>query len=331
MTTIPTVLTLPRLPKATFYEQQFVQSASGFPGLIVDSHLEQVYVDRTQAEQQLDHVSLAYLRNNSAIGAWSTEYASGLQELLNLPKDWFKGVAISSQLVGPISLGVYLTDEQQRSLIYDPMLLEALAHHIALRAAWLSDQLALLAENIIICVDEPFLDAFNSPFFPIDWERGRELLEIVFAGVRGCRGIAIGKIGTWQRDTATTSYWTPLLQSSVELILIDVYNNSDILLNSAPMLPAFLQRPGFIVWGLVPTDKEALAMETIDSLTKRFYTLLQRLVAAGVPHDTLLQASFISTSSNLAHLPIPTAEHALQLCNEVSQRIRLTYGLTTNT
>jgi hypothetical protein len=193
---------------------------------------------------------------------------------------------------------------------------------------WLSKKLSVLAENVIICLDEPFLDAFNSPFFPIDWERGVELLDLVFDGIRGCSGIAIGKMGKWHQDSNTPAYWEPVLQSSVELILVDVYNHSDILLNGAPVLPDFLNRPGFLTWGLVPTDKEALAIETTDSLTNRFHTLVQQLVAAGVPRDQLLQASLISTSSNLAHVSTAAAERALQLCNDVSLRLRLTYGLT---
>lgn len=328
MTTVPTILTCPRLPATSFNERQFVQSASGFPGLIVDTRTEQIYVDRTQAEQDLDSVSLAYLRRQAANSALQPAYASGLGELLNIPKNWFEGVAITYQLVGPISLGIYLADEQQRSIIYDPILLEALAHHLSLRVMWLSKKLSVLAENVIICLDEPFLDAFNSPFFPINWERGVELLDLVFDGIRGCSGITIGKTGKWHQDSNTPAFWEPVLQSSVELILIDVYNHSDMLLNGAPVLPDFLNRPGFLTWGLVPTDKEALAIETTDSLTNRFHTLVQQLVAAGVPRNQLLQASLISTSGNLAHLSPSAAEHALQLCNDVSLRIRLTYGLT---
>ncbi len=328
MTTLPSILTWPRLPNRSFSEHWFVQSAIGFPGLVVDALTEQVYVDRTRAEQELDRLSLAYLRGNQAAGAMGAESASGLFELLRVPKDWFKGVAITSQLVGPVSLGVYLTDEQQRSLIYDPILLEALAHLLALRIGWVTGQLANLVEQSIFCLDEPFLDAFNSPFLPIGWDRGIELLELVLSSASGYRGIALGKIGNWQQMHRTPVYWEPVLETSVNLLMFNVYDQSDVLLDGANVLKDFLDRPGLISWGLIPANEQSLAKETTDTLTARFNGLLRRLNVAGVPRDRLLQASLITTSGRLSHLSIEAAERALQLCSDVSLRIRLSYGLT---
>jgi len=256
------------------------------------------------------------------------ESASGLFELLRVPKDWFKGVAITSQLVGPVSLGVYLTDEQQRSLIYDPILLEALAHLLALRIGWVTGQLANLVEQSIFCLDEPFLDAFNSPFLPIGWDRGIELLELVLSSASGYRGIALGKIGNWQQMHRTPVYWEPVLETSVNLLMFNVYDQSDVLLDGANVLKDFLDRPGLISWGLIPANEQSLAKETTDTLTARFNGLLRRLNVAGVPRDRLLQASLITTSGRLSHLSIEAAERALQLCSDVSLRIRLSYGLT---
>lgn len=327
MTTIPDILSWPQLPKRSFYERSFVQSAIGFPGLVVDTLTEQVYVDRTKAEQALDNVSFAYLTGSKTSGKVADTYVSGLFELLRIPKDWFEGVAIKSQLIGPISLGLYLTDEQQRSLIYDPMLLEALAQHLSLRVAWLSAQLSNLTDNLIICLHEPFLDAFHSSFLPIDWDRAIELLEIVFAGVRGCRGVAIGSNGNWTQKTSSSAYWVPILDSSVELLAFNTYHQNNTVLDGAKVIADFLERPGFLTWGLIPTDKDTLSTETTESLCQRFQTLLQSLTERGLSQEKLLHASLIGTDGSLDHLPIPVAEKALQLCTEVSLRLRLVYGL----
>jgi hypothetical protein len=94
------------------------------------------------------------------------------------------------------------------------------------------------------------------------------------------------------------------------------------------VLKDFLERPGLISWGLIPANEQSLAKETTDTLTARFNGLLRKLSVAGVPRDRLLQASLITTSGRLSHLPIEAAERALQLCSDVSLRIRLSYGLT---
>lgn len=323
---IPSFLTWPQLPRRSFREQRFVQSADGFPGLVIDSTNRRVYVDRAVAERDLDRLSLAYLTHDISVGALTEEHASGLKETLRVPKNWFEGVAIRSMLMGPMSLGLKLADEQERPLIYDPMLLEALTHHLFLRAAWLSEQFTGQTDNHILCLDEPFLDAIHSPFFPFDWNRSIDMLELVFAGVRGCRGLSVGAIGTRHKEQHPTVSWERLTETSMECFACDVYHRPDILRDAAPVLPAFLNRQGFVIWGLIPATEEALKREPAETLVERFQQLVRDMVAAGVPHDLLVQASAISTSGGLEHLSVALAERALQLCVDVSRSLRQTYG-----
>lgn len=329
MTTMSIIPTWPSLPQRSFLERPYAQSAAGFPGLVIDSETEQVYVDRAIMEKEIDRLSLAYLKNNMSLAAFTSDNAAGLMELLRMPSGWFEGRAIRSQIMGPISLGVYLTDDQQRPLVYDPMLLEAIAHLLSLRAGWLSRQFPEeMVRDTIICLDEPFLDAFLSPYFPIDWERGLELLQIVFRAMGGCRGIVLGNVGTWwSRERGSAVYWEPVLDTSVELLKFDVYYHSEMMLNAAQILPAFLNRPGLVTWGLIPSNAESLAQESPTTLVARFNAILRRLTEAGVDRDQILQASFISTSGNLSLLSIEVAEQALKMCIEVSSRLRTTYTL----
>lgn len=335
MTTTPMLLTWPRLPQRAFCEQSFVQSASGFPGLVTDTVSRRVFVDRTTVERTIDQLSLAYLQNDVDTTALKQDQATGLAELLRMPAGWFGGAAIRSQLVGPLSLSLFITDEQQRPLIYDPMLLEALAHHVSLRAGWLSRQFNSLVDDVIICLSEPFLDVFNNPFLPIDWNRGVELLELVFGNIEGCRGLSIGTMGIGQRErererergTPPASYWRPVLETSVELLLLDVYAHSSLLLEAADVLPNFLERPGYLVWGIVPTAPEDLARETVHTLVERVGRMLDTLAARGISREQLLQASLITTCTSLEHLSIAEAERALYLCFEVSNRLRSVYAL----
>ncbi|MCG8351883.1 MAG: hypothetical protein MI924_29305 [Chloroflexales bacterium] len=314
---MPALVTWPKLPHRSFREQSYVQSAIGFPGLVIDNSIKRAYVQQTIAKREIDRLALAYLRDEVSYGALTSEEAAGLTELLRSIKSGFKGRAIKGQLVGPISLALQLTDEQQRPLVYDPMLLEALAQHLALRAAWQTAQLAAHAKDIIICLDEPFLDIFKSPFCPLNWEFALDLLEQVFAGIKGCRGLA----------TSGAVDWTAVFQSSVDLIILDAYYHSTALLESSAALQAFLERSGIIAWGLIPADEDLLKQETPSMLLNRFDRLLDEFEEAGIERNQILKASLISTNDNLDHLPIPVAEQALQTCAEVSERLRAAYKL----
>src|SRR5438552_3749413 len=113
------LLAWPQLPQRGFREQSFVQSAIGFPGLVIDAPRERVYVDRSRAEHALDRLGLAYLEDDSDAYGFSADDAAGLEELLRqgtLPRSV---LALKGQLLGPISLAAQLTDEHDRPLIYD--------------------------------------------------------------------------------------------------------------------------------------------------------------------------------------------------------------------
>src|SRR5690349_19148049 len=152
------LLAWPQLPQRGFHEQSFVQSALGFPGLVVDAARARVFVDRASAEREIDRLALAYLEDDIDYAALDGDDAAGLDELFR-QRDNLRGImALKGQLLGPISLAAQLTDERQRPLIYDAMFFEALAQHLRLRAAWQEARLSDLVNVTIVCLEEPFLE-----------------------------------------------------------------------------------------------------------------------------------------------------------------------------
>lgn len=315
--TTPALLACPYLPRRSFREQSYIRSAIGFPGLIVDSSAERVYVQQALAVREIDRLALAYLQDDAAHAALSSDDAAGMTEVLRSIGAGFKGRALKSELLGPISLGLQLTDEDQRPLAYEPVLLDALTQHLALRAAWQSAQFTGRAADSILCLDEPFLDAFESPFCPLDLDLGLELLEKVFAEITGCRALAV----------SGAAPWTALFETSVELIAFDAYHHSAPLLAASVALAAFLERKGMIAWGLIPVDEYLLAQENAETLVVRFKRLLDTLAAVGIAQERVLAASLITTSGSLESLSVAVAEQALALCAEVSDEIRTLYDV----
>ncbi len=127
------LLAWPQLPVRSFREQSFVQSAAGFPGLVIDTAHRRMYVDRAVAERGLDRLALAYLKDDIDYAALAAEDAAGLQELLRQGENLHGVQALKGQLAGPISLAAHLVDDRQRPLIYDEVLMDAICQHLRLR------------------------------------------------------------------------------------------------------------------------------------------------------------------------------------------------------
>lgn len=316
-TQTPALLSWPRLPRRSFREFSYVQNASGFPGLTIDMAAGRAWVDRSAAEEGLDALALSYLRGEHTIGALDLESAQGLYELFRTLNNGFHGHALRGHLFGPISLALQLTDQHQRPLAYDGSLLEGLTHHLALRAMWQYRELVERSNDVIICLEEPFLEAFQSPFCPLTLEQGVELIDRVLEGVRGCRGLS----------ATGEPPWAALLETSVELIALDAWGHASALTSVPTALARFLARSGTVVWGIVPIAEEALAAATAESLAGRFRAILDELVGVGLSREQLVARALLSTSASLGRLSVAAAERALSLCAETSALLRKEFAL----
>jgi len=311
------LLAWPQLPQRSFLEQSFVQSAIGFPGLVIDVAQARIQVDRGAAERELDRLALAYLENNVDYAALRPGDAAGFDELLRQSPAQRGPLALKGQLLGPISLAAQITDDRQRPLIYDDVLFDALAQHLRLRAAWQEARLRERIDTTIICLDEPFLETVGLPFLPLDWEAARDQIDVVLGGISGCKALFAGG----------TVDWAEVLQTSVELIIADAYEHGRSLVTAAPALAAFLARDGVVGLGIVPADEDALASATAQSLLGRVAGLLDDLERADVAPERLLRQAVVSTSGALGRMGVAAAERALQLVAELSQLLRAMYEL----
>ncbi|MEI6778402.1 MAG: hypothetical protein WCK70_16010 [Chloroflexales bacterium] len=308
----------PAVPERSFRETALAQAAAGFPGLTIDPEYERVSVDHAAAEIGLDRLGLAYLRGEPGEGVLPADHAAGLGELLRLMGHGLRARALKGEVLGPVSLALQLTDESDRPLAYDPTLREALLHHLSLRIAWHYEQLSAHTDNVIICLDEPSLDALNLPFCPIERDEGMGMIARILADMPGCRGLGLGG----------NVDWAAVLALPVDLVLLDAYEHGAALIRDAEVVARFLDRGGVLGWGIVPVDPSALAQEHADLLAQRLDRAVDYLSASsGLDQGRILNASLITSNDSLANLSVEAAEQALRMCAAVSRRLRSDHGL----
>jgi hypothetical protein len=273
---------------------------------------ERVLIDRNATQRGLDKLALAYLRNELALGVLPAEYASGFGELLRRAGSGTKVRVLVGHTQGPISLALQIADAEERPLIYDMPLLEALIQHVALRANWQVAQLRSYADEVLICLDEPFLNALDSPFCPLGWADGVELLQRLISSLDGYRGLAVNGAVNWEI----------LLDAGIDLLIYEHGQQASFqdLALAGPSLSRLIERGGAIAWAIIPADAAALARLDVAALIAAFETMLGTI--DGVAPQELLRSSLITVGRGLAQLSVEQAEQALRLCRETSQRLR---------
>jgi methionine synthase II (cobalamin-independent) len=303
----------PQLPKRAFVENMYAQFSEGFPGITVTG--DKIYVDRAKdLDKSLEKLYAAYLENNIDKYPVSADYAAGLHAFLAVQN--LSPLAVKGQVTGPISWGLTITDNDQRSIIYDDVLADAAARLLRLKAAWQERELSKISKNTIIFVDEPYMSAFGSAFVSLSKEKVVSLLEEVFAGIKGLKGI----------HCCGNTDWSVLLGTSVNIISFDAYNYAQSLSLYPSEVKRLLDKGGAIAWGIIPNDEPSLVKETVASLKDRLEETMAPFTRKGVPFRQLILQGLLTPSCTLTPLSEEASAQALELLAELSANIRKRYG-----
>ncbi|MFH1140078.1 MAG: methionine synthase, partial [Chloroflexota bacterium] len=299
----------PQLPSRSFKENMYVQFSEGFPGAVIDDN--RIYVDnREDLSKPLEKLYAAYLENALERYQVGEEYAAGLHAFVRTGAK--RALAVKGQVIGPISFGLAVTDQNRRPLLYDDILADAIAKHLRLKASWQERLLRGISPQTIIFIDEPYLASVGSAFVSIPQAQITSLLEEVLQGIRGLKGI----------HCCGNTDWSVLLSTSMDVLSFDAYSYGESLCLYPNEVKGFLDRGGIIAWGIVPNEEKALAGETVTSLLERLEHLFGAFTSKGIAHHLLAGHCLITPSCGLAGLSPETAVSALELLAGVSQEFR---------
>lgn len=305
----------PQLPNRSFLENMSVQYSEGLPGAVVGEN--KIYVDRAKdSSAALEALYNAYLENDAEKYPISTARAAGLYAFLS-STDLSPGlVAVKGHVTGPITLGLTVTDENRRAILYDEVLADAAAKLLRLKASWQEQQLRKISKNTIIFVDEPSMTSFGSAFLAISKERVIELLNEVFGGISGISGV----------HCCGNTDWPVLLRSNVRILSFDAYNYAESLaLYNKEVKEFLLKKKGAIAWGIVPNESKTIAAESVASLKDRLEAAIAPFARDGIPFRQILEQSLVTPSCGLASLTGEEVERVLELLTDLSAAVRKQY------
>ena len=237
------------------------------------------------------------------------EYAAGFYEMLSRRgllnrAEYFKG-----QVIGPISFGLTVTDQNNEAIVYNPDLSEILVKVLAMKVKWQIKKIKNRnpALKIIMFIDEPYLVSIGTSFVAIKKERIindiNELIDIIheeeaWAGIHCCGN----------------TDWEMVLETKLDILNFDAYNYLDNLLLYSSALNKFLGRQGILAWGLVPNDKESLSQATVSTLVKIIET-------ADREKDILKNNVLVTPSCGCGTLDEPSAEKVHQLAGQIADTL----------
>jgi len=300
----------PQLPRRSFKENMNAQFSEGFPGIrLLNDNLS---VDRNKDfDNSLERFYTAYLEEDIEKYPTTPAYAAGLHAFLG--SEGLKPPMVKGQITGPLTWGLSVTDGEGKAILYDDILGDAVAKFLRLKAAWQEKQLSQISPNTIIFVDEPYMASFGSVAVPLPKEKVVVLLEEVFRGIKGLKGV----------HCCGNTDWSVIVETGLDIVSFDAYNYAQSLSLYPAEVKRFLDRKGVIAWGIIPNDSPSLGNESAAALKDRLEEAMLPFTRNGISFQQLLAQSIITPSCTLASLESPDASaRALELLSELSQMMR---------
>lgn len=320
---------IPLWPQLPVHKEEgmILQYAAGLPGLSRTNNKIFVDTDKPSFEEEV----LAFYEEYLMV----SEGAAPLEESrFQLKEDVAKGfytllakaeinkkqlIGLKGQTTGPITFCTGLVDQEGRAIFYNDQLRDAAVKHLAMKARWQTRKMAEIGGQPIMFFDEPGLAGLgSSAFITITNEDIIACLTEVFEAVaaeKGLNGVHV----------CANTEWSVLFDSGVDIVSYDAYSYFDKLTLYADHLVRFFANGGILATGIVPTAPEYIDLETVDSLTAKWFEQSRRLQALGIDEKTVYQQTLITPSCGTGAVSVLQAKKVLALTKGVSERIRANY------
>ena len=307
----------PQLPKVSYFEDMYVQALENFPGARIDAVNQKILFDLPRFYEELP--SYFEKADDPRTFELSGEYSLVYHRFLE--KNLSHYSAIRGQMISPISLGLKIVDQDQKSIIYHDEVREVLFDFIQKKVNRQYQELKEKNPNAFVWVDDPGLGLIFSALSGYNEVQAKGDLDRFLEGLEGPKGVHL----------CAKPDWDFLLKSRLDILSFDSFNCGAVIVNYSS-LREFISKGGIISWGIVPTYTEILEQESIDSLQDRLETFWGDLSRKGVDQGKLLRQSLLAPATcNLMNVDKEkSVEKAFEVLRELSGRIREKYGLTMN-
>ena len=310
----------PQLPKRSFLENMYTQYIEGFPGVVIDDVNSTLHINTSgdfMKELELSYQKV--LDGNQESFSMSKDRAEGFYEFLDLlEKNCPETLSFAKgHITGPISFGLSVTDEKKKPIFYNNELSELLPKILALKAKWQIKEIKKASENVIIFIDEPYLVSIGSSFVSLKKEDVVEKIKEVVDAVHDSSALA-------GAHCCGNTDWALLLATGIDILNFDAYNFMESVSLYPNEIKKFLERGGYIAWGIVPTSKEVGNINA-DILVKKLEEGMDLLEKKGVSKEKLLDGAIITPSCGCGTLDPKEAEKVFDLTVKVSNLLRKKY------
>ncbi len=298
----------PQLPNRGFQENMYAQYATRLPGVRIDGVRKKVQVDLRDYDPE--EIYTAILSEDVDAFSMQEDNFAGFHELMS--RSLQNAVAVKGQVTGPVSMGMQMTDQEDKPVLYDEAYGEIVRKNLNMIARWQERELRKKCSRTIIFIDEPYLSLIGTPFASVSGEDAVGWINEVLAGLEGTKGL----------HCCANTDWPLVMSTDIDLLSFDAYDYGHTIALYPDEVAAYMERGGAIAWGIVPNNAEVLDRESVSSVVQRAEECFRGLIDKGLSEELVLERSILTPQCGLSGLDEMTASRVLDLLTKVSEEIR---------
>lgn len=311
---LPDIPFWPQFVQRSDVEDMSIQFSEGLP--LLEIHHEKRSLGVRLSPDRESHLVDFYdhfLAQDLNYFALSEAFAPGFYAMLRLLNEKASSHYgfVKGQSIGPITFTAGISGPDGKSVLHNQELLEAYTQGLAIKALWQIRQLADGGRSPILFLDEPYLSGFGSAFSPVGREEVIGILRIVIEYLKRNAEVLIGIHCCGNTD------WGMLLEAGPDVINFDAFGYLDQFLLYPKEIKDFINRGGYIAWGIVPT-LESTGDETAEGLLALLKKGIARTRSWGIDSEQIAEKSILTPSCGMGTMSPKAAQSALSLLSKLS-------------
>ncbi|MCL5745784.1 MAG: hypothetical protein M1541_17980 [Acidobacteria bacterium] len=320
---IPDVPIWPQLPANGINEQMEVQYSEGIPRVVIDREKARMYID-TSGDSSMELAGFYENFVAESLDAFeiTPAFSKGIYALeAALESGGATRPFVKLQTTGPISFGLTIVDENKRAIYYNPEFIDVVVKALAMKCRWQIRKFRKFARGIICFIDEPILSAFGSSTY-VSVTRDdvvaklNEVIEAVhaegaLAGVHCCGN----------------TEWPILMDAGADIVNFDAFDYGETIALYPQAVKRHLESGKALAWGIVPTNSAKIQAQTVESLVRKFSSLVENLAkVSGLDRELIVRRALITPSCGTGSMPAPDAERVFEILRQTSGALRRGLG-----
>ncbi|EKE03794.1 MAG: hypothetical protein ACD_20C00150G0007 [uncultured bacterium] len=330
LSSFPNLPVWPQLGRLSHKEDMTAQFSQNIPGVVFDQEDNRWYIDpeaedfyEKLEEFYLDYESIVSEKNFDLLDKYgiTEDFSSTISLYIDKIKE-NKPTAVKGQIIGPFTYGTTLVDREKRCAFYDDTLREIVVKGLTLKALWLVKKFKEASPSSIpiIFMDEPTISQYGTSAFITITKQDIISSISEIASILKENGALVGVHCCGKTD------WSLITESGVDILNFDGFYFAQSLSLFSKELGDFLQRGGYIAWGMVPTlDEDALKAASVETLTDKFEEAKSYLTNKGIDEKLVIDSSLITPTCGAGSLSVELAERAMELTSNLSKSLREKY------